>query len=122
MFRHIYLSSNGRCSRRFYWQFFVIPSVVIGILIAVVALLLRPHDLFYVFVGLLLVWPTAVIYIKRWHDIGRSGWLALLNFVPIVGLILWIVLGFIPGTPGTNKYGPDPTEPRRAAGHGVSAQ
>lgn len=113
MLRRIYLSPKGRCSRRFYWRFFVIPSVVIGVLLGLVAVTLDPHVLFFVIIGGLLVWPMAVVYIKRWHDIGVSGWFALLNFVPIVGLILWIVLGFIPSSPGTNKYGPNPAEPRR---------
>lgn len=115
MLRRIYLSPKGRCSRRFYWRFFVIPSVVIGVLLGLVAVTLDPHVLLFVIIGGSLVWPMAVIYIKCWHDVGVSGWFALLNFVPIIGLIMWIVLGFIPGTPGANKYGPNPAEPRGVA-------
>jgi uncharacterized membrane protein YhaH (DUF805 family) len=115
MFQQIYFSATGRCSRRFYWQFFVVPCVVIGIAVGLTALAFRPGPVVILAVVLLLAWPSAVIYIKRWHDIGLSGWFAVLNFVPGIGLVLWIVLGCIPGTPGVNKYGPSPALPSRAA-------
>jgi len=45
------------------------------------------------------------LQIRRWHDVGQSGWLVLLNFVPFAGFIVLIVVLFIPGTPGPNQYG-----------------
>src|SRR5918994_3425821 len=108
MFQQIYLSAVGVFSRRFYWQFFVLPCVVIGILFGLAVLTIRPGPAAALVIALLLSWPSAVIYIKRWHDIGLSGWFAILNFVPGIGFVLWIVLGCIPGTPGVNRYGPNP--------------
>ena len=117
MLRQIYLSVSGRCSRRFYWQFFVVPLTVVGVLWGLLALALnRRPDIFLrlsVLIGLLLVWPCAVMYIKRWHDAGLSGWFAVLNFVPGLSLVMWLVLGCIPGTSGPNRYGPDPAVPSR---------
>ncbi len=37
--------------------------------------------------------------IRRWHDLGRSGWMVLLNFVPCVGVLVVLYLLFAPGTP-----------------------
>ena len=49
------------------------------------------------------------VAVKRYHDRDKSGWWILILFIPIIGLIWYIVeLGFLPGTPGPNRYGPDP--------------
>ena len=60
-------------------------------------------------VVLLTLWPSICIYAKRWHDRNKSGWWSLIMFVPIIGGIwLLVELGFLRGTEGPNKYGPDP--------------
>ena len=58
---------------------------------------------------LLLLWPSICLYAKRWHDRDKSGWWSLIVFVPIIGSI-WILveLGFLRGTEGPNRFGPDP--------------
>jgi hypothetical protein len=49
--------------------------------------------------------PVAVLAaVRRSHDIGRSGWFALICFIPFAG---WYLV-FKEGTPGPNKYGPAP--------------
>jgi len=47
---------------------------------------------------------------QRCRDLGQTGWLVLLNFVPFVSLIFQIVLLIAPGNKGPNKYGEDPLE------------
>jgi uncharacterized membrane protein YhaH (DUF805 family) len=51
----------------------------------------------------------AVLMAKRCHDVGLPGSYFLLILVPLVGLFWPIVLGFLPGNPGPNAYGPAPT-------------
>ncbi len=51
-------------------------------------------------------WVCVALQIKRWHDLGKSGWLVLINLVPVVGtLISLIVLGFFKGGSDSNKFG-----------------
>lgn len=58
---------------------------------------------------LLTLWPSLAIYTKRWHDRNKSGWWSLIMFVPIIGGIWMLVeLGFLRGTEGANRFGPDP--------------
>jgi uncharacterized membrane protein YhaH (DUF805 family) len=58
---------------------------------------------------LLTLWPSLAIYTKRWHDRNKSGWWSLILFVPIVGGIWMLIeLGFLRGTEGANRFGPDP--------------
>jgi len=46
--------------------------------------------------------------IQRAHDFNQSGWLVVLTFVPLVNLIFYLVLWFVPGTKGENSYGKQP--------------
>ncbi len=58
----------------------------------------------------LISWCSVVVTVKRWHDRNKSGWWALILFVPLIGSLWQLVeCGFLPGTPGANTYGPSPT-------------
>ncbi len=48
--------------------------------------------------------------IRRWHDLGQTGWLTLLGLIPVVGLLVVIYLCWKHGTGTPNMYGeaPDP--------------
>lgn len=63
---------------------------------------------------LALVVVSVCIGVQRLHDIGWSGWLWLLNFVPIIGSVFALVMLFMPGTDGPNRYGPPPPPNSRA--------
>ena len=52
--------------------------------------------------ALLVIIPGLAVSIRRLHDQNRSGWWIL---VPLVGAIM---IMFIGGTPGPNRFGPDP--------------
>lgn len=60
--------------------------------------------LFYI----LSIYVQIVTYIKRFHDLGRSGWYTLIMFIPFISILGIIWLGFFKWTSGPNKYGPDP--------------
>jgi uncharacterized membrane protein YhaH (DUF805 family) len=51
-------------------------------------------------------WPTVALYVKRWHDRGKSGWWTLLLLFPVIW-DLWVTFecGFFRGDQGPNKYG-----------------
>ena len=52
--------------------------------------------------ALLIIIPGLALVIRRFHDQNKSGWWIL---VPIVNPFF---LMFVGGTPGTNRFGPDP--------------
>lgn len=54
---------------------------------------------------------TFATAVRRLNDLNRSGWLSLLLFLPVIGLILYLYLMFAPGTPGRNDYGLPATPP-----------
>lgn len=61
---------------------------------------------FVVGVGSLVL--SVIWIIKRVHDLDKSGWLALLMFIPLVNLIFVLFLIFAPGTQGGNRFGQPP--------------
>lgn len=54
------------------------------------------------------VFVSMQITVQRLHDLGWSGWLWLLNFVPIVNSFFPLVLMVSPGSNIPNQYGPPP--------------
>mgnify|MGYP000877579153 FL=1 len=52
----------------------------------------------------------ASLGIRRCHDNDWSGWLVLLHFVPLVNIVFGLLLLFKQGTPGPNRFGPDPLQ------------
>ena len=66
-----------------------------------------------------------LLTVKRFRDIGYSGWLALIFVAPLLplgfisallgfaGFILKLILLFAPGIPNTNRFGPIPDGNKR---------
>ncbi len=69
--------------------------------------------------GLFGLWASLALTIKRWHDVGMSGWFALVTLPPFANFMMFVLLCLLPGTVGANDYGPDPrgrnTGPAQAA-------
>ena len=104
-----YIDFNGRAARPEYW-WFVLLTFVLGF-IPVIGWLIR----------LALLLPSLAVQVRRLHDMNRSAWWLLLLVPPIIiigGPILLIMSAF-PGTPGPNRYGPDPLRPQQGvSGYG----
>ena len=58
--------------------------------------------------GLAVLIPTLAVTVRRLHDIDRTGWWILINLVPLIGTIVLLVFCVMDGTPGNNRYGPNP--------------
>ncbi len=52
--------------------------------------------------------PAFSLGIRRLHDLDKSGWFALIYFIPVLNIILELYLLFFKGTEGMNRYGSDP--------------
>ena len=111
--KYLFTSLEGRIGRQSYWMGVVAIYVITFIAILLDNLLGLAGEYGYgtisVVATLALLYPTIVLYAKRWHDRGKSGWWTLIGLVPIIGgLWMLIELGFLKGTDGDNQYGPDP--------------
>jgi len=54
----------------------------------------------------LFVWAKLALAAKRFHDLGKSGWLSLVIAIPVFGFIAFIFLLFARGDAFDNAYGP----------------
>ena len=61
--------------------------------------------------GLAVFIPNLAVAVRRLHDQDKSGWWILIGFIPLIGGIWLLVLYFIDGTHGPNRFGPDPKAP-----------
>ena len=101
-----YATFSGRAARSEYWFF-----VLFQCLITIACWLLIPFGL-----GHMLLWlfalgnflPALSVTVRRLHDTDHSGWWYWIVFVPLVGAILLLIWFCTRGTPGTNRFGPDP--------------
>src|SRR5437899_2597355 len=125
----LFTSFEGRIGRQSWWlgllALVIIEWVVIFVLAMVFGVSLRPATdpnnpaamgamgagaagLLGI-IGLIFLWPALALYTKRWHDRDKSGWWTLIGLVPIIGGIwLLVELGFLKGSSGSNRFGPDP--------------
>jgi uncharacterized membrane protein YhaH (DUF805 family) len=120
-----YAEFEGRARRQEYWMFIlfnllaiVALGIVGGIGLAIShdygGILFVPLGFYY----LAAIIPSIAVTVRRFHDIGKSGWLLLLfvvlGIIPFVGVItsiVQIVLLCQDSDPGMNQYGPSPKYP-----------
>jgi len=110
---YVFLNFQGRLNRQPFWIATLVLWLVSMGVTFVTSILFGSQSAVTTFVqavvALVLLIPSLAVAVKRYHDRNKSGWWILIVFIPIIGLIWYIVeLGFLPGTPGPNRYGPDP--------------
>ena len=97
-----YATFEGRSSPREFWAF---------ILLVVAVVVLANASGGTTAMGLAILaatLPTAAVAIRRLHDQDRSGWFALVAFIPYIGWLVLLVMMMIRGTPGLNRFGTNP--------------
>jgi uncharacterized membrane protein YhaH (DUF805 family) len=116
-----YADFQGRSRRMEYWMFTLGIVIVEVVLFALFFLLggsrtsdgapsamLWPMLIIVGILGLAIIVPAIAVQVRRFHDQDKSGWFVLLGFIPYVGGLIVLVFMCLPGTPGPNRFGPDP--------------
>ncbi len=110
-------SFEGRIGRKAFWlgTLGIIAAVVVAqILMVALAAVSETAGMIGAVVAMViclaLLIPSIALSVKRWHDLDKSGWFALLGFVPLVNLYALVMCGFVQGTQGTNQFGNDPLQ------------
>jgi len=119
--------SRGRITRRTFWLHYFLPIMAASIVAGLLDLAFGFTEFSsttggttsYEFssssgpigavVSLALLVPSFSSNVTRLHDRGHSAWWMLFLLLPVIGWIVLIVqIGFLPGTPGPNRYGSPP--------------
>jgi len=106
-----YVNFSGRAGLGEFW-YWVLFIILVGIVTAIVDATWFPDlyplsplsDLF----TLATLLPGLAVSVRRLHDTDRSGWWFLLWLIPLIGTIVLIVWWVQQGTPGPNRFGPNP--------------
>jgi len=126
-----YTDFHQRARRREFWWFVLVSYLVQLALIAFTAVTIAPAidgtdvdtgDIgvagwimlaLTLAVSLALLLPYWAVTVRRLHDTEHSGWWAI--FLVLLPILIWFFACF-DGTPGPNRYGPDPKELERGPG------
>ena len=108
-----YAVFSGRSRRMEYW-YFVLFNIIVSIVLGAIDALLGTRGSYAgagLLSGIYIVEPPYGHGQSRDEDrqaIDRSGWWILIGLVPLIGVIVLLVFALLDGTPGDNRYGPNP--------------
>lgn len=133
-FKQTLFSINGRISRSTWWLYSVLSAVAFSVIIFILSTIaaaimfkssaaaIENNDasinaasieaeaaltggimgLVIILLYIPFIWISICLSAKRMHDCNHSGWMQL---VPVYN---FIAMGFFKGTPGENRFGPNP--------------
>lgn len=105
-----YTRFEGRARRKEYWSYALVSFLIIMGASIVAGVLFGEGfgNLVNGLLSLAFLLPGLAALVRRLHDGGYSGWLALLLLIPFLGLVAVIVLTVLPSEPRANRFGPVP--------------
>ena len=107
-----YVGFGGRARRKEYWMFVLVNFVLIVVLGIVDKILGWEREggegILTTIYGVLVLLPSWAVLFRRLHDTDRSAWWLLLLLIPLIGWIVILIFNCQSGTPGENRFGPDP--------------
>ena len=119
--RDNYANFNGRAQRKEYWMFLLF-NMIFAAIAAVADNIFGTtftvgsdyyetsmgYGWIYLLYMLAVIIPSIAVFVRRMHDIGKSGWGFLISLIPCIGAIWLLVLTCTDSNPGDNKYGSSP--------------
>jgi len=132
-----YAEFDGRSRRKEYWMFTLFNllaifalgalAIAVGVMLETTGKVASENSVPFLFIpigiyALAALIPSISAATRRFHDIGKSGWLLFLlialGVIPVVGFITAIIqIVFLcqDSVPGANQYGPNPKFPEQGA-------
>ena len=106
-----YVGFSGRASRSEYWfwvLFTMIVSFVTGIMDGFIFGSEFGTGLISTITSVVFFLPGLAVWVRRLHDVGKSGWwiLSSILILPVLLLLYWLI---IEGDSNPNEYGEVPT-------------
>ena len=105
-------SLRGRAGRMQWWSV-TVPLLVAGSVFDALADLPAAQraqtivDLAGWAFAIVMIWLLVAVSVRRWHDIGKSGWWTLVHAIPVVGAFVAIAMnGFVRGDDVHNRFDP----------------
>lgn len=108
--KYIVISGRARRSEYWWWALFVfLGNLVLGLLDGTIfGFAEGSASVFGPLFGLATFLPSICMAGRRLHDRDMTAWWLLLALIPVIGALVLLVIFMLPGTPGPNRFGPDP--------------
>jgi uncharacterized membrane protein YhaH (DUF805 family) len=127
--KELLFTFQGRINRKKMWLALLIHIIAAGLLGLVLSLLWSvipgsvtedgtyhvegaaslPYIVAGLAYGIFSVWSGIAVAVKRLHDRNKSGWFFLIQLVPLIGTIWYLIeVMILKGTTGPNRFGEDP--------------
>jgi uncharacterized membrane protein YhaH (DUF805 family)/ribosomal protein L37E len=103
-----YVQFSGRSPRAEYWYFALFTTLISIGASTVDAMWLHGSAIFAGIANLAFLLPSLSVFVRRLHDVDRSGWWFWLAFIPISGWVILLVWLVSSGTRGANRFAPNP--------------
>ena len=114
-----YSDFSTRARRKEYWiysLFLTLFSFVMMVLDTILGLDFSMYDVslgygwLYTIFSLVTIIPSIAVSVRRLHDVGKSGKMLLIIFIPLIGAIWLLILALKDSEPVENQWGPNPKE------------
>lgn len=86
---------NGKSNTRELWMA-VLVNFLIGIVFTILGRIIGIFNTIEAIYGLVILIPMIALWIRRMHDVGKSGWNLLWWLLPVVGWIYVVYLAIQP--------------------------
>jgi uncharacterized membrane protein YhaH (DUF805 family) len=107
-----YADFSGRARRKEFWMyqlFYLIVSIALSFIDGLIGTYSSAGiGLLSTIFGFVSIIPAIALATRRLHDINKSGWWQLIEFIPLIGVIVLFIFFVLKGTDGENRYGSDP--------------
>ena len=105
-----YATFSGRSQRSEFWYFVLFYLIICAVLSVVDGIFgtfnMKTGVGFITSIfSLAMLLPAISVTVRRLHDIGHSGWLSLISFIPLVGAIVLIAFLAQDSEAGQNRFG-----------------
>jgi uncharacterized membrane protein YhaH (DUF805 family) len=102
-------SFNGRSGRGQWWAV-TVPMLIAASIIDALMDVPATEDIAAIICVpfiVLMAWLLTAVSVRRWHDLGKSGWWIFIHAIPVFGPFIVIgANGFVRGEAGQNRFGP----------------
>jgi uncharacterized membrane protein YhaH (DUF805 family) len=108
-----YADFSGRARRKEYWMFilfnmiFALLAMTLDNLLGIAMKEIGYGPLYGLYAIAMFI-PGLAVLIRRLHDVGKSGWMLFILFIPLVGLIWLFILLCSDSQTEENKWGENP--------------
>ena len=98
-----YANFSGRAQRTEFWWFILVSLIVSAIALAVDRLIGLDFPPVFTISILAVFVPFLAVSVRRLHDVGKSGWMSLINLIPGIGSIFLFMFFCMDSVPEDNE-------------------